>query len=89
MRRVAVPVPLTETKQLALAYLCSHGFSELAKASAVADAIWPEKPFCTGQGAGAAASRILKAMTKDGTAEWYSDGEDWGYRATSKGRREM
>lgn len=47
-------------------------------ASYVADHIWPDhrmKP----QGAGAAASRILKRLEKQGRARWTSDGRTHGW----------
>lgn len=80
---MAVPVP--EAKRRALRYLCSLHRMDLAKASCVAGAIWTDHPFRTGQGAGAAASRILKLLEKDGHAEWTSTGSDWGYRVTMAG----
>lgn len=86
MRRVTNPVTVPEAKRRALAYLCSKDRLDLAGAAFVAGAIWTDNPFLTAQGAGAAASRILRLMAKDGTAEWHSDGRNWGYRATCKGR---
>lgn len=47
-------------------------------ASYVADWIWPDhgmKP----QGAGAAASRVLKRLEKQGRARWTIDGNRWGW----------
>jgi hypothetical protein len=32
------------------------------------------------QGAGGAATRILNALKKEGRAQWWSDGKDWGWR---------
>lgn len=50
-------------------------------ASYVADHIWPNhrmKP----QGAGAAASRVLKRLEKRGAARWTMDGDRWGWIVT-------
>lgn len=85
MRRVTNPVTVPEAKRRALAYLCALHERTLAKASEVADAIWTDKPFLTGQGAGAAAGRILRAMQKDGTVIWHSTDTNWGYRASDFG----
>jgi hypothetical protein len=88
MRRVRIKVPIAEAKLRALRYLCSRHRLDLAAAARVADAIWTDQPFLTGQGAGAAASRILKLLEKDGHAEWVFTGSNWGYRATPLGRCE-
>ena len=79
MKRVLNPVPMAEAKQRALDAL---GEQKYVKASAVAWRIWPDATFLTSQGAGAAASRILKALEKDGRVKWScaSDRSDWGYR---------
>lgn len=63
----------------------------------VAHGIWPDTEF-SAQGAGGAASRILKSLEKDGMVIWtlerFSGGglRDWGWQITAKGRaalREM
>lgn len=48
------------------------------KASSIAIFIWPDTEF-KAQGAGAAASRILKALEADGKVRWSSDGRQWGW----------
>lgn len=79
MRRVKEAVPMATCKERAL-----KGMRELLrrtshiKASAVAIFIWPDTEFRS-QGAGAAASRILKALEADGKVAWSSDGRNWGW----------
>jgi hypothetical protein len=87
MRRVKQAVPLAECRKRALQYLAGLHRLELTKASAVAGKIWPSVEFHA-QGAGAAASRILRGLQKDGLAEWSADTtrNDWGYRITPSGR---
>lgn len=76
IRRVKVAVPLPEAKRRVLKFFESH--PGLRKANEFAVAIWPEAQFKS-QGAGAAASRILVALQKDGLVRWASDGRDWGW----------
>jgi hypothetical protein len=89
MRRVKQAVPLDECKRRALAFMRNlrkrhAGYPcEFVKASQVAYAIWPDATF-TAQGAGAAASRILKHLERDGLVRWDSDGEDWGWKAVPR-----
>lgn len=47
-------------------------------AAAIADAIWPDHGMKR-QGAGAAASRILKGLERRGQAAWESSGSGWGW----------
>lgn len=47
-------------------------------ASYVASWIWPDHKMKQ-QGAGAAASRILKRLEKQGLARWTSNGTNWGW----------
>ena len=47
-------------------------------ANAVAQVIWPTHRM-TSQGAGAAASRILKRMEKEGLVRWTSNAHWWGW----------
>ena len=47
-------------------------------ASYIAEAIWPGHSM-KAQGAGAAASRILKRMQKEGLAEWRHIERHWGW----------
>lgn len=78
MRRVKEAVPLEECKRRAMEYLRAHR-RQFTKASSVAGVIWPGVEFHS-QGAGAAASRILKHLERDGLAKWSSDDHDWGWR---------
>lgn len=79
MRRVKEAVPMATCKERALTgmrellRLTSH-----VKASGIAIFIWPDTEFRS-QGAGAAASRILKALEADGEVRWSSDGRHWGW----------
>lgn len=50
-------------------------------ANSVAIAIWPDHQM-TSQGAGAAASRILKRMEKEGLCRWKSTPVTWGWIKT-------
>ncbi len=70
----------------ALVHLASIHVGDFARASDIACSIWPDHQM-TAQGAGAAASRILKRMEKEGLVVWTSNRDDWGYRITSMGRR--
>lgn len=58
-------------------------------ANEVAIVIWPDHQM-TSQGAGAAASRILKRMEKEELVCWTSHSSGWGWKATSfkKGSQE-
>ncbi len=81
-------VPLLEAKRRVLDYLVKElkRGDDCIAASAIAVAIWPDNQM-TGQGAGAAASRILKRM--DGLVYWasYENQTRWGWRLTPDGRR--
>ena len=76
MRRVEVAVPMAEAKRRVLVFM--EKYPGLRKASEFGYAIWPEANF-TSQGAGAAASRILVALKKDGWVRWSSRNGDWGW----------
>lgn len=78
-------VDLSSARVRALSYLAAQHRSDLNKANCVALAIWPTHNM-TSQGAGAAASRILRQLQKDGLVEWTSNTRDWGYYITPKGR---
>jgi len=67
MRRVGKRVPLGTCKQRAIDF--GQGRVPLP-ASCFAEAIWPDAEFITSQGAGAAASRVLKALSREGRARW-------------------
>lgn len=86
MRRVRQAVPYDECKRRVLVYMASRDRRELQKASRIALEIWPDATFLTGQGAGAAASRILKRMEKEVLVCWHRDYHDWGYKLTDTGR---
>jgi len=82
MRRVKDRVPMDECKRRALEYLREwRERIRYIKASSVAGAIWPGVEFKP-QGAGAAASRILRVLQKDGLVVWSAsnEGDDWGWR---------
>jgi hypothetical protein len=72
-------------KARALAYLTlvSGRRGKFTKASSVGGKIWPGVSF-SAQGAGAAASRVLKALERDGLVKWTTDGRDWGWEAIRK-----
>lgn len=77
-------------KRRALSYLLSRFKQrpgQFSGASAIAGVIWPNHQM-KAQGAGAAASRILRRMTKDGLVRWDSSATGWGYVITSTGRIE-
>jgi len=85
MRRVEKTVEFAECQKRALKYLASRHRSELTKASAVGQEIWPDTNM-TSQGLGGAASRILRKLDIDGLVDWTSERGDWGYLITAKGR---
>jgi hypothetical protein len=70
-------VPLAVAKERALACLRTAG--GLLPAHWVAAAIWPDHKMHS-QGAGGAATRILKRLEKEGLARWDCDGRSWGWR---------
>jgi hypothetical protein len=86
-------VSLETACQRALKYLNAQHPAQLASASGVGNAIWPDSNM-TGQGLGAAASRVLKIMQSYGHVVWQvrpsrvpgGKASDWGYKITSKGR---
>lgn len=93
MRRVTTVVPLNVCKSRCLVYMASndHVGMNPMKASAAVQAIWPGVTF-TGQGAGAAVSRVLRILTKEGLVKWLviydgPRGKDWGYVLTTAGIR--
>ena len=86
----------SETPRVDMATACRRvlrfldGFPGLATASQCGDAIWPDHSM-TPQGAGGAASRILKRMDRDGFLRWTvkrtrSGIDFWGYELTCQGR---
>ena len=80
MRRVKATIPMAECQRRALSIL--HRFDP-QPASSVARAIWPDAEWRAMQGAGAAASRVLKTLEKEGLARWVVSGEGraqtWGW----------
>lgn len=85
MRRVLERVPLAEAKHRVLAYIATKPRGTLFKASEFGVVIWPGAAF-TSQGAGAAASRVLKKMDTgdDRTLIWTvrctAGSKDWGWK---------
>jgi hypothetical protein len=71
-------VPLGLAKARALACLEANRGKGVLPAHCVAAVIWPEHRMKS-QGAGAAASRILKHLEKEGKARWYGDAAGWGW----------
>ena len=78
-------VDLPTARARALRYLAIQPRLSLVPANCVAIEIWPDHQM-TSQGAGAAASRILKGLEKDGLIRWDSNGQNWGYVITQAGR---
>ena len=81
MRRVNARVPLETCIERAHASLSTM---MPLPASSVAEAIWPDTEWRAAQGAGAAASRVLKAMEKRGLARWIAVNgrHKWGWIRT-------
>jgi hypothetical protein len=79
VRKVQERVPLLLCRERALAALSK---TQLMPASAVAEKIWPGTIW-TNQGAGAAASRILKSLQNDNLVAWRVLGKGkhktWGW----------
>lgn len=63
-------------KARAMSALCRTG---VVPASHVAATIWPDHSM-KAQGAGAAASRILKKLQDEGKARWFHNGTNWGWK---------
>lgn len=70
----AATVPYEEAKRRALTVLTS----EPRPAATIADVIWPDNKM-KAQGAGGAASRILRRMQDEGLAKWTSTDRRWGW----------
>jgi hypothetical protein len=76
-------VPMDEAKRRALEFLAGQPRDKRGQripitAACVAEAIWPGNQMHT-QGAGGAASRILKRLEQDGRAYWTSNDNGWGW----------
>jgi hypothetical protein len=78
MRRVLEPLSYQLCKERAWRALSWH---RPKMASSVAEAIWPKTPWKSAEGAGGAASRVLKQMEKEGLVRWGCDParKMWGY----------
>ncbi len=72
--RVKEPCTLAEARKRLDAYKAKHG-SGPHKAAWLAGAIWPNDTFRSNQGAGAAASRVLKRVG----CHWTSSRTSWGW----------
>lgn len=78
MRRVYERVSLTEARRRLTTFRSSIRDPErVFKASSLADIIWPTNDFISSQGAGAAASRVLKSI--DAKWVWDSKRNVWGW----------
>ena len=74
-------VSIDSAKEAALAALNSAAYP--VPASWIATFIWPDHQM-KAQGAGAAASRILKRLESEGRCRWASIGHTWGWIACSQ-----
>lgn len=72
--RVENPVTIDQAAFRLNAYKDTHG-SGPHRASTLAAVIWPDTRFLRQQGAGAAASRVLKRLGKT----WGGDRNNWGW----------
>jgi hypothetical protein len=73
-KRVQTPVSLADAKMLLEEYRAVHG-SGPHRAATLADVIWPGTKFRAAQGAGAAASRVLKRLG----CTWTGNQHNWGW----------
>lgn len=76
MRRVEAPVSLETARERIREYGNKHGRGPHV-ASALAEAIWPNTEWIATQGAGAAASRMLKRLGFQWTC--LKDRRKWGW----------
>ena len=74
MRRVKTAVSLSQAQERLLAYRVQHGFGPHT-AARLAEIIWPDTPWVAPQGAGAAATRVLKRLG----CHWDVVGENYGW----------
>jgi hypothetical protein len=72
-------VQLVDARARTLACLSNVPIS----AATIAAEIWPNHPM-TAQGAGGAASRVLKKLEKDGLAKWAQRDGKWGWVRTER-----
>ena len=70
-------VPYEESKRRAIEYLRAHATTR--PAHMIACAIWPEHKMKS-QGAGGAASRILRLMAKENLVRWTCETTAMGHR---------
>jgi hypothetical protein len=78
-------VSLEVAKRRALGCLAVGYRGGYTYANAVAAEIWPSHQM-TSQGAGAAASRILRGLEKEGLVWYGSNATEWGWQITAEGR---
>ena len=74
IKRVENPVTLDEARARLEAFRRTNGTGP-HRASALAEVIWPDTEWLNAQGAGAAASRVLKRLGY----YWASRKHDWGW----------
>jgi len=74
MRRVTIKVCDSEAQNRLKKYRDDNGFGPY-RASVLADVIWPKTDWVAAQGAGAAASRVLKRLG----CRWTANRENWGW----------
>lgn len=68
-----IPATVAEVRALK-----AMSFTDIRTAATIADAIWPGHSM-TRQGAGAAASRILKRLQDRALVRWTSRASGWGW----------
>jgi hypothetical protein len=79
---------MTDTDRRALALLCSC--ASLVGPQQFGELLWPEGRYrgsaCSAPYA-RPAGRVLNRLRDQGLAEWVSERENWGWRATASGRK--
>lgn len=75
MRRVEKAVSLEIAKQRLKLFRETHGYGP-HRAATLAEIIWPETRFIKPQGAGAAATRVLKRLG----CNWTANESNWGWQ---------
>lgn len=82
MRRVLTTVHDPQARERLKAYRATAGFGP-HKAGMLAEIIWPDTKWKSAQGAGAAASRVLKRLGCKWTVNGSENlGYDWGWLLT-------
>jgi hypothetical protein len=79
MKRVQNPVSLNLAKERLLQFENAHPH-QIHRAATLAEVIWPDEKFRAAQGAGAAASRVLKRLG----CQWDGNKSNWGWRIIFK-----